>query len=109
VLVEVIAQFLFIFLHIHNHLEIVEFLSAPQIIDCIDERLLAHGNDLLANVLNYILFELLVFVFLLFLFFFIAIFFLNIRVSKLPKELLILLMDTILLFLNSLDDLTLSF
>ena len=100
-----------VLLHVHNHLKIVQFLSPPQIIHCINKRLLTHRHDLLANVLYDVVFQLLVFVFLLlFVFIFITIIFLlSIRFSELPKELLILLMNAILLFLDGLYNLALSF
>lgn len=86
-------------------------MCASQIVDSIDERLLAHGNDLLADVLDDVVLQFLVLVLLLFLILFVVciILLLLVGFSKLPQELLILLVHTILLFLNCLDYLTLCF
>jgi hypothetical protein len=39
-------------LHIHNHLEVDQFLSSLEIVDSVDDWLLSHGHYLLANILD---------------------------------------------------------
>lgn len=52
--VEVITlnELVLIPLDIHNHLQVDEFLSSLEIVDRVDDGLLSHGHDLLANILD---------------------------------------------------------
>lgn len=47
-----LLEFGFILLHIHNHLEVVEFLSSSQVFDSINEWLFTHCYNLFANVFD---------------------------------------------------------
>jgi len=52
-----LSLFGFRLMHIHNHLEIIELLRFPQVIDGVNKRLLSHCHNLLADVLDDIIFK----------------------------------------------------
>ena len=56
---------LLLLLHVHDHLQIAEFLGSSKVIYSIDEGLFSHGHNLLADVLDYVVFNLFELVFLL--------------------------------------------
>lgn len=97
-------------MHIHDHLEVVELLSASQVVDGVYEGLLAHCDDLFAYILDDVLLKSLVFVlvFLFFLLLFLLLVFFIGFASELPEELLVLCVYAVLFFLDCFDDLALG-
>lgn len=52
----------FISLHFHDHLQIVELLRTSEVVHSVDEGLFSHSHNFLTNVLDDVVFELLVWV-----------------------------------------------
>lgn len=110
-IVQIVAQLLFALLQVHYHLQVVQLLGPPQVVHGIDERLLPHGDNLLADVLNDVVFELLLFILFLFLLWVLVaggtLLLVFATIGKLPQQFLILQVHAVLLLLDGLDDLIL--
>lgn len=56
VIIQITIYFLFVSLHVHNHLQVIQFLSSLQIYHSIDKGLFSHWHNFLAYVFYYIVF-----------------------------------------------------
>jgi len=106
------VPFSFVLLDLHDHLKILELLVLPQIIDGLDERLLSHRHNFFTNVLNDIILKAFISITALVLIILKLIVFLHgVRGVSLQvaEQLLILLINSVLLSLDGLDDFVLGF
>lgn len=56
---------LLLLLHVHDHLQVAQFLGSSEVVDGVDEGLFPHGHDLLTDVLDDVVFDIFEPVFLL--------------------------------------------
>lgn len=91
-------------------MEVVELLGSSQIVNCINERLFSHGDNLFANILDDVVFKsfVLIIVFILIGNWLKTFLLLDFSIVKLFQKVLILLMHSILFFLNGFNYFALS-